>query len=71
MLSRRSFLLKSAAAASAALIAKSALGRTVPLTGASPLAGKKVLFVWGGWMAMNPTNAAMCLCHGLNRRVRL
>lgn len=54
MLSRRSFLLKSTAAASAALIAKSSFGRTFPLTGASPLAGKKVLFIWGGWMGHEP-----------------
>jgi hypothetical protein len=54
MLSRRSFLLKSTAAASAALIEKSSFGRTFPLTGALPLAGKKVLFIWGGWMGHEP-----------------
>lgn len=54
MLSRRSFLLKSAAAASAALAVPASFARAVTLAGSSPLTGKKVLFVWGGWMGHEP-----------------
>jgi uncharacterized protein len=54
MVSRRSFFSKSAAVAAAAVIAPSVFSRDI-FTGAdSPLKGKKVLFVWGGWMGHEP-----------------
>jgi hypothetical protein len=53
MVSRRSFLTKSAAAASAAIIAPALFNRNLP-SGSSTLTGKKVLFVWGGWMGHEP-----------------
>jgi len=54
MITRRSFLTKSAVAAAAATIAPSAFSRNLFTGGASPLNGKKVLFVWGGWMGHEP-----------------
>lgn len=54
MISRRSFIARSAAVAAAAIITPSALGNRVKSVGESPLAGKKVLYVWGGWMGHEP-----------------
>ena len=54
MVSRRSFLIKSAAAASAAIIVPAAFSRNLVITGSSALNGKRVLFVWGGWMGHEP-----------------
>jgi hypothetical protein len=54
MISRRSFLLKTGAVAAAAAIAPSAFGSGFLLNEKSPLKGKKVLFVWGGWMGHEP-----------------
>lgn len=53
MVSRRSFISKSAAAAAAAVISPSVFtpGAKSP---DSPLKGKRVLFVWGGWMGHEP-----------------
>jgi type 1 glutamine amidotransferase len=53
MVSRRSFISKGTAAAAAAIITPSLLdiGHAVA---DSPLKGKKVLFVWGGWMGHEP-----------------
>jgi len=54
MLSRRSFILKSAAATVAAMAAPVLAGSFNSHAQASPLKGKKVLFVWGGWMGHEP-----------------
>jgi uncharacterized protein len=54
MISRRSFLTKSAAAAAAAIIVPSVWDQNISGTAISPLKGKKVLFVWGGWMGHEP-----------------
>jgi type 1 glutamine amidotransferase len=58
MITRRSFITKSAAAAAAAVISPSILGRdktlTVPPAPDSVLNGKRVLYVWGGWMGHDP-----------------
>jgi type 1 glutamine amidotransferase len=54
MVSRRSFILESSAVTAAAMIAPAVLGRKVFDSGNSPLNGKKVLFVWGGWMGHEP-----------------
>lgn len=54
MVSRRSFISKSAAVAAAAIITPSVFGRSIYNSGNSPLNGKKVLFVWGGWMGHEP-----------------
>ncbi|NLN30270.1 MAG: twin-arginine translocation signal domain-containing protein [Bacteroidales bacterium] len=54
MLSRRSFISKSAVAASAAIIAPSIVAGSKRTTKGSLLAGKKILFVWGGWMGHEP-----------------
>jgi uncharacterized protein len=54
MVSRRSFISKSAAMASAAILTPSLLSRNILAPGSSPLKGKKVLFVWGGWMGHEP-----------------
>ena len=53
MVSRRSFITKSAAAA-AAIITPSVFSANIFSGGNSPLSGKKVLFVWGGWMGHEP-----------------
>jgi type 1 glutamine amidotransferase len=54
MITRRSFITKSAAAAAAVIIAPSIYSRSFIPEGKSPLNGKKVLFVWGGWMGHQP-----------------
>ncbi len=58
MITRRSFITKSAAAAAAAVIAPSVLGRdkksSVSPAAESVLSGKRVLYVWGGWMGHDP-----------------
>ena len=54
MISRRSFLLKTSAAAAAAAVTPSVFGSSFLLSEKSPLKGKKVLFVWGGWMGHEP-----------------
>jgi type 1 glutamine amidotransferase len=54
MISRRSFLTKVSAAAAAAAITHSIFGSNFLFDEKSPLKGKKVLFVWGGWMGHEP-----------------
>jgi len=54
MFTRREFFSKSAAAAAAIIIAPSMFSRSIKSGSASPLNGKKVLFVWGGWMGHEP-----------------
>jgi type 1 glutamine amidotransferase len=54
MVTRRSFITKSAAATAAAIITPSALGRSFLQDLKSPLYGKRVLYVWGGWMGHEP-----------------
>lgn len=54
MVSRRSFISKSAALAAGAIIAPRVAGMNFPEPPATVLNGKKVLFVWGGWMGHEP-----------------
>jgi len=54
MITRRSFITKSAVAAAGAVIVPSIYTRIFFTEGKSPLAGKKVLYVWGGWMGHQP-----------------
>jgi uncharacterized protein len=54
MITRRSFVKKSSVAATAAFIAPSVYARNGFSDNRSPLDGKKVLFVWGGWMGHEP-----------------
>src|SRR4030043_1020840 len=54
MITRRSFIEKSAAAVAAAVMVPSLYGRVLHPDATSPLNGKKVLFVWGGWMGHEP-----------------
>jgi hypothetical protein len=54
MISRREFLSRSATLAGAALIAPSVFANGRPAGRASRLAGKKILYVWGGWMGHEP-----------------
>ncbi|MGB8491809.1 MAG: ThuA domain-containing protein [Bacteroidales bacterium] len=54
MITRRSFLSESAAVAAAAVLAPSVMGSVLSADAESPLKGKKVLFVWGGWMGHEP-----------------
>lgn len=54
MVSRRNFISKSASVAAAAIVMPSLLGKRLPGSGLSPLKGKKVLYVWGGWMGHEP-----------------
>jgi type 1 glutamine amidotransferase len=54
MVTRRMFIAKSAALTAAAIISPAVLGRNKYDAGISPLKGKKVLFVWGGWMGHEP-----------------
>jgi uncharacterized protein len=54
MITRRSFISKSAAAGAAAIVTPSLLGRESSLQEKTVLNGKKVLFVWGGWMGHEP-----------------
>jgi len=53
MITRREFLSKGAAAAAAVMMAPS-LNTRDSKGSASPLSGKKVLYVWGGWMGHEP-----------------
>lgn len=54
MISRRSFISKGAALAAGAMIIPEVMGRNIPEPPASVLKGKKVLYVWGGWMGHEP-----------------
>jgi len=54
MVTRRNFIAKTAMLAAAGLIAPSVLGKNVNQGRNSALSGKKVLFVWGGWMGHEP-----------------
>lgn len=54
MITRRSFLVKTGAAVAAAMVMPYAGGTVLLKETASPLKGKKVLFVWGGWMGHEP-----------------
>ena len=54
MVTRRMFIAKGAAITAAAIISPSVLGRNKYTAVISPLKGKKVLFVWGGWMGHEP-----------------
>lgn len=54
MISRRSFISKGAALAAGAMIIPEVMGRNIPEPPASVLKGKKILFVWGGWMGHEP-----------------
>lgn len=53
MITRRSFIAKGTAVAAAAVIAPSVLSGLIA-QGKSALDGKKVLYVWGGWMGHEP-----------------
>jgi type 1 glutamine amidotransferase len=53
MITRRSFISKGTAAAAAAVLAPSVFTGLFN-QGQSPLSGKKVLYVWGGWMGHEP-----------------
>lgn len=54
MISRRSFLSKAAAATVATALTPYVFSRGCIKKNNSPLEGKKVLFVWGGWMGHEP-----------------
>lgn len=54
MVTRRSFLMKGALAASAALITPGVFGIRTGSDQGSLLKGKKILYVWGGWMGHEP-----------------
>ena len=54
MISRRSFISKSAALAAGAIIVPGVMGKKNTQPPATVLNGKKVLFVWGGWMGHEP-----------------
>lgn len=54
MISRRTFITKSAALTAAAIITPSLLGRNMLAGQDSQLKNKRVLFVWGGWMGHEP-----------------
>lgn len=54
MVSRRSFLKNGAALTAAAVITPSVLGKSLFQDVRSSLTGKKVLYVWGGWMGHEP-----------------
>ena len=54
MISRRSFILKSAAAGAALIAAPAILNSNPVRENKSVLDGKKILFVWGGWMGHDP-----------------
>jgi type 1 glutamine amidotransferase len=54
MITRRSFIFKGAAVAAAAIVSPSLLSRSTETQEKSVLNGKKVLFVWGGWMGHEP-----------------
>ena len=40
--------------ASAAVLSPAVISRNISQTQSSPLKGKKVLYVWGGWMGHEP-----------------
>ena len=54
MITRRSFLSKTTAALAAAALAPSIFSQPFRRPADSALKGKKVLFVWGGWMGHEP-----------------
>jgi type 1 glutamine amidotransferase len=54
MVSRRNFISRSSAVAAAAIITPTLFARTLARAGSSALSGKKVLYVWGGWMGHEP-----------------
>ena len=54
MITRRDFLTRSAVAAAAAIVMPRVYGLPGSKGFASPLSGKKVLYVWGGWMGHEP-----------------
>jgi type 1 glutamine amidotransferase len=54
MVSRRTFITRSAALTAAAIITPSLLGRSMMAGPDSQLKNKRVLFVWGGWMGHEP-----------------
>lgn len=54
MVTRRSFLQKGAAATAGAIITPGVISRSLLPENPSQLNGKKVLFVWGGWMGHEP-----------------
>jgi type 1 glutamine amidotransferase len=54
MITRRSFITKSAVAATAVIFTPIVYGRSFLKTEKSPLDGKRVLFVWGGWKGHEP-----------------
>ena len=54
MITRRSFIEKGTTAAVAAVIAPSVYSSSIFSEGKSPLDGRKVLYVWGGWMGHEP-----------------
>ncbi len=56
MVTRRSFISKSAATAAAVVVSPAMLSRPFGKGPDSPLAGKKVLLVWGGYMPHEPDN---------------
>lgn len=54
MLSRRTFISRSATLAAAAVLAPSIIGRDILTSSDSTLKGKRILYVWGGWMGHEP-----------------
>lgn len=54
MITRRSFISKSAAIAACAAFTPGVFGRTLVPGSQSPLNNKRVLFVWGGWKGHEP-----------------
>lgn len=54
MISRRSFITRGAAVTAAAIITPSLLGKGLIPAAVSPLRGKRVLLVWGGWKGHDP-----------------
>jgi type 1 glutamine amidotransferase len=54
MITRRSFISKSAAVAAAAIVTPSLFSRGIDPQAKSALDGKKVLLVWGGWKGHDP-----------------
>jgi len=54
MITRRDFIVKGVAATAAAIITPALSGRHILSEEGSPLKGKRVLYVWGGWMGHEP-----------------
>jgi type 1 glutamine amidotransferase len=54
MFTRREFITKGVAATAAAIIMPALAGRNQLSKEGSPLEGKRVLYVWGGWMGHEP-----------------